>query len=90
MNVIPGGGLRTYDEKGVKQVALHGKTEKRGFTAVLGISADGFLLGTQAVWKEKTDALLPSADLEEAALQDIGLTFVSNSRNHWSSLKTME
>lgn len=88
--VIPGGGVRTYNDRGARQISLHGKEEKRGFTAVLGIAATGYLLGTQAVWKGKTDASLPAKHLREPVEEELGLCFESNPRNHWSSLDTMK
>lgn len=90
MIVIPGGNLRTYDEHGIHQVALLGKDEKRAFTAVLGISATGFLLGVQSIWKGKTDGSLPASHLRTCAEEEVGSTFASNERNHWSCLSSMK
>ncbi|RPA71453.1 hypothetical protein BJ508DRAFT_198713, partial [Ascobolus immersus RN42] len=90
MNVIPGGGLRTYDQLGARQVSLLGKEEKRGFTATLGVTADGQLLGAQSTWKGKTAASLPAVGLRFAAERDLGLTFVLNPKNHWSCLDTIK
>lgn len=44
--LVPGGNEKTYEIKGSSQVPLHGKKEKRAFTAVLLISAAGEVLPT--------------------------------------------
>lgn len=41
LQYCPTGGSYTYARKGVRDVALVGKDDKRGITAMLGISAAG-------------------------------------------------
>ncbi|RPA71999.1 hypothetical protein BJ508DRAFT_217471, partial [Ascobolus immersus RN42] len=89
VQLIPGARLRTYDVRGAKQVALHGKDDKRGFTVVLAIALTGYLLGTQSVWDGKTDDSLPSKGVRQPAEAE-GHTFVTNPKNAWSSLLTMK
>lgn len=47
-------------KKGVKQVLIHGKDEKRAFTAVLSGSCKGKVLPIQSVWKGATSVSLPT------------------------------
>jgi len=91
--LIPGGTQRTYDEKGIHQVALHGKEEKRAFTVVLITSANGSVLSVQAVWKGKSERSLPSLAVDKSRrteAESAGFRFVLNAKNHWSNLDTMQ
>lgn len=51
----------TWSQTGAKQVGMVGMDEKRAFTLVVGVVADGSLLPFQAVFVGKTKASIPSA-----------------------------
>lgn len=51
----------TWSQTGAKQVGMVGMDEKRAFTLVVGVTADGSLLPFQAVFVGKTMASVPSA-----------------------------
>jgi hypothetical protein len=57
---VPGNRM-TWSQTGAKQVGMVGMDEKRAFTLVVGVSADGSLLLFQAVFVGKTKASVPSA-----------------------------
>ena len=54
------GNRMSWAETGSKQVALVGMDEKRAFTLVVGVSADGTLLPFQTIFVGKTTTSLPS------------------------------
>jgi hypothetical protein len=85
--LVPGGSQKTYEEQGSRQVLIHGKEEKRAFTAVLATSNDGTVLPTQSIHKGKTPASLPSFD-RRAPAEAKGHRFRLNPSKHWSSLDT--
>jgi hypothetical protein len=91
--VLQQGSKLTYEKRGAKQVTTHGVEEKRAFTLLVGLSANGKLLPFQSIWGGKTAAslLAPDGDDWEAAT---GLEFrfeVSGiSRNYWSTEGTMK
>jgi len=64
--LIPGGTQCTYDEKGIRQVALYEKEEKWAFTVVLITSANGLVLSVQAVWKGKSERFLPALAVDKS------------------------
>jgi hypothetical protein len=82
----------TYAPKGLKQVEVIGKDEKRGFTVVVGISMSGEVLPFQAVYVGSTKHSLPTPDapgyLEATEL--LKFQFESGGTNHWSTLSTMK
>ena len=88
----PGSKL-TWAPRGSKQVSLIGADEKRAFTALLSISANGYALPIQAVFEGLTDKSCPNpvaphyADCIEA-----GFHFVPSEKkgNHWSNQRTMQ
>jgi hypothetical protein len=89
--LVPGGTQQTYEEQGVKQVLIHGKEEKRAFTAVLATSLDGSVLPSQSVWMGKTEQSLPSQNAnysQRNIAESEGHCFVLNPRKHWSSFQT--
>lgn len=47
--LVPGANNATYEKKGAKQVPIHGKDEKRAFTAVLSVSMSSKVLPIQSV-----------------------------------------
>jgi hypothetical protein len=57
---VPGNRM-TWSQTGAKQVGMVGMDEKRVFTLVVGVAADGSLLPFQAVFVGKTKASVPSA-----------------------------
>jgi hypothetical protein len=85
--LVPGGSQKTYEEQGSRQVLIHGKEEKRAFTAVLATSNDGTVLPTQSIHKGKTPASLPSIECRAPA-EAKGHRFSLNPSKHWSSLDT--
>lgn len=87
--LVPGANDATYEKKGSKQVPIHGKDEKRAFTAVLSVSMSGHVLPIQSVWKGATGRSLPTngASAEATAA---GHRFVFNKDSHWSSFTTTQ
>jgi len=89
IHLVPGGNQRTYEQKGSKQVSMHALEEKRGFTSLLAVTSEGLVLGTQSIWRGKTEKSLPKLHIRAAA-EDQGHIFSFNPSSHWSSLKTMQ
>lgn len=56
----PGNHL-TWSPTGAKQVSIVGLDEKRAFTLMVSVAADGTLLAFQAIYMGSTKLLLPSA-----------------------------
>ncbi|KZT31644.1 hypothetical protein SISSUDRAFT_963577, partial [Sistotremastrum suecicum HHB10207 ss-3] len=83
----------TWNERGVKQVTVSGKDEKRAFTLCVGVSASGEALPFQAVFAGKTKASCPSSQSPayESAMQR-GIQFVPSgvTGNYWSNQRTMQ
>lgn len=87
--LVPGGSQRTNEVQGSQQVAIHGKEEKRPFTVVVATSMDVKVLPTQSVYKGKTEVCLPGYKTSERPFAIAkGHRFVTNPKNHWSSLVT--
>jgi DDE superfamily endonuclease len=87
----PGSKL-TWAPRGSKQVSLIGADEKRAFTALLSISANGFVLPIQAVFEGLTEKSCPSpAAPHYADCIKAGFRFVPSEKkgNHWSNQRTM-
>lgn len=82
-----GGSKNTYKVKGAKQVPIHGKEEKRTFTAVLSVHFSGEVLATQSVWKGVSALSLPISKAFEEAIKR-GYQFRLNRHTYWSSLET--
>jgi hypothetical protein len=86
------GNRMSWAKKGSKQVALVGAEEKRAFTLLVSIAADGTALPFQAVYQGGTAKSLPSqyapnmADVNAAGMQ---LEF-SGTKTYWSNQKTMQ
>jgi len=89
IHLVPGGNQRTYDEKGCKQVSLHGLDEKRGFTSLVAITVAGTVLGTQSIWCGMTAASIPTLKACVDAEQS-GHIISWNPNSHWSSLTSMQ
>jgi hypothetical protein len=90
--VIQSQGKSTFAESGSKQVGVIGKEEKRAWTAVVGVSADGHVLPTQVVMKgkdrtrslpQRTDPMMNEADVR-------GFQWALNPDTYWSSFETMK
>jgi len=76
-----------YEVKGAKQVLSLGKEDKRQFTMLGSVAADGVLLPLQVVFQGKTGQVLPkNAATVIAASEGWHLT---HSANHWSTQETM-
>lgn len=58
--LVPGANDHTYEKKRAKQIPIHGKDEKRAFTAVLPGRQTGTVLPIQSVWKGATSRSLPT------------------------------
>lgn len=88
----PTGDMYTYEEKGSKQVGLHGKDEKRAFTSLLSMTAEGDLLPSQSIWPGSKAQSLPSADVRKP-LEELGHLFSlnpSDSKTHFSCFESMK
>ncbi|TFY75668.1 hypothetical protein EWM64_g8344, partial [Hericium alpestre] len=82
---------RTFEVEGSKQVSVVNKEEKRAWTAVVAVSANGDVLPTQIVMKGGTERSLPSSKSScYAEAKDLGFIFSYNPANYWSSLPLME
>lgn len=88
----PGSKL-TWAPQGSKQVSLIGADEKRAFTALLSINANGYALPVQAIFEGLTDKSCPSpAAAHYADCLEAGFHFVPSEKkgNHWSNQRTMQ
>jgi hypothetical protein len=85
------GTKTTWNEKGAKQVATVGQEEKRAFTLVPSIAADGTLLPMQAIYAGQSSRSLPnpsSPGYDEAI--DFGFRMrPSLTLTYWSTHETM-
>ena len=82
----------SWADTGSKQVAMVGMDEKRAFTLVVGVSADGTLLLFQTIFVGKTTMSLPSAaDLPKYSdAIKAGFKFKpSGTGTYWSNQSTM-
>jgi hypothetical protein len=86
------GNRMSWAETGSKQVGMVGMDEKRAFTLVVGVSANGTLLPFQAVYVGKTNTSLPSAadSPNYADAIKAGFKFeASGTGTYWSNQSTM-
>lgn len=88
---VPGNRM-TWSQTGAKQVGMVGMDEKRAFTLVVGVTADGSLLPFQAVFVGKTKVSVPSAtdspNYDDTI--DAGFKFeCSGTATYWSNQQTM-
>ncbi|THV03410.1 hypothetical protein K435DRAFT_835856 [Dendrothele bispora CBS 962.96] len=86
---------RTWDEKGARQVDIHGTDEKRAYTLCVASSADGDFLPFQQVWSGKSARSIPSKEaLGYWDARDAGFDFEwadsKKATSHFSTLKTMK
>jgi hypothetical protein len=88
---VPGNRL-TWAKSGSKQVGMVGMDEKRAFTLVVAVAADGTLLPFQAVFLGKTNTSLPSARDSQNYTDAIQACFkfeCSGNGTYWSNQQTM-
>lgn len=85
--LVPGANDATYKKKRIKQIPIHGKDEKRAFTAVLSVSMDGRVLPIQSVWKGATSKNLLTESASSEA-KSAGHRFAFNRETPWSSFLT--
>ena len=86
------GNRMTWAEIGSKQVGIVGMDEKRAFTLVVGVSADGTLLPFQTIFVGKTTTSLPSAADSPKYADAIRAGFKfepSGTGTYWSNQSTM-
>jgi len=76
----------TYEQKGVKSVAVLGADDKRQITACLAASLEGDLLPLQLIFTGTTTRCHPSP----TAASNAAMIHITHSANHWSSLETMQ
>lgn len=90
MIYVPGNRM-TWSQTGAKQVGMVGMDEKRAFTLVVGVTANGTVLPFQAVFVGKTKASVPSSDSANYAdTMNAGFQFAySGTATYWSNQKTM-
>ena len=86
------GDKMTWAELGAKQISLVGVDEKRAFTALISVGADGTMLPIQAIYAGKTDLSCPSPkSTNYQDLVDAGfLLEPSGTSTYWSNQKTMQ
>ncbi|THU92847.1 hypothetical protein K435DRAFT_671417 [Dendrothele bispora CBS 962.96] len=86
------GDKMTWDEQGSKQVDLVGGEEKRAFTAMVSVAADGTLLPFQAIYSGKSARSAPdksSPGYDEATQAGIRFEY-SGTATYWSNINTMK
>jgi hypothetical protein len=91
--VLGPGSKLTWAPRGSKQVTLIGKEEKRAFTVLLSICANGFTLPMQAVYEGLTDRSCPNLTAPHYTdCINAGFRFVPSEKkgNHWSNQQTMK
>ena len=59
IHLVPTGGARTWDTKGIKQVSVYGLEDKRQVTVVVSSAATGEVLPFQVVFQGLTSRALP-------------------------------
>ena len=86
------GNRMTWAATGSKQVELVGLEEKRAFTLLVSVAADGTLLPFQAVYQGSTKRTLPSPQApNHVDCMNAGFKFKSsNTKTYWSNQKTMQ
>ena len=86
---------KTYEKRGVEQVDIAAKDEKRAYTLCVATTANGDVLPFQQVWSGTTKALLPH-DIAEGMneARELGFHFASaaskKKTSHFSTFKTMK
>ena len=72
----------TYDKQGVKQVTMHGMTDKRQITMVASITHKGECIPPQLIYNSKTDRCHP----KDVIFDDGWL--IDHSESHWTTTET--
>ncbi|KAJ7027040.1 hypothetical protein C8F04DRAFT_1295668, partial [Mycena alexandri] len=87
----PGTGL-TWAERGAKQVSVVGVEEKRAFTLVVSVAADGSCVPWQVIYKGSSPRSRPDAWARgHKELTDLGFQFVSSGIDtYWANQATMK
>ncbi|TFY77878.1 hypothetical protein EWM64_g6135 [Hericium alpestre] len=85
----------TWNESGVKQVAVVGAEEKRAFTLMVGVTASGYVLPFQAIYKGKTILSLPVKAKSDrnswTRAHELDFCFEpSGTETYWSTITTMK
>ena len=81
----------TWTQTGSKQVAVVGMDEKRAFTLLVSVAADGTILPFQAIYQGKTKQSLPvvgAPNYNDAMESGFKLEF-SGTKTYWSNQETM-
>lgn len=81
----------TWTQTGLKQVAIVGMDEKRAFTLLVSVAADGTILPFQAIYQGKTKQSLPvvgAPNYNDAVEAGFKLEF-SGTKTYWSNQETM-
>ena len=86
------GNRMTWAPMGSKQVSLVGVDEKRAFTLLVSVSADGSLLPFQAIYSGMSDLSCPSTNAPHYTdCRTLGFRFdFSGTKTYWSNLNTMK
>jgi hypothetical protein len=85
------GNRMTWAQTGSKQVAVVGMDEKRAFTLLVSVAADGAILPFQAIFQGKTKLSLPAAsapNYDDALKARFKFEF-SGTKTYWSNQETM-
>ena len=85
------GNRMTWAQTGSKQVAVVGMDEKRAFTLLVSVAADGTILPFQAIFQGKTKLSLPAAsspNYDDAMKAGFKFEF-SGTKTYWSNQETM-
>jgi hypothetical protein len=85
------GNRMTWAPLGSKQVSLVGAEEKRAFTLLVSVVADGTILPFQAVYRGETERSCPSSNapcMENIKNAGFRLEF-SGTKTYWSNQQTM-
>jgi hypothetical protein len=92
--VVVLGNNRTYAKKGLKQVDIAGKDEKRAYTLCIATSAAGDCLPFQQIWGGASKKSLPKPSPQQTSAESKGIhfTFAQSEKtcSHFSTLKTMK
>lgn len=87
IHLIPTGGSRTYKKKGIRDVAVAGKDNKRQITAVVSSAANGGVLPLQLIFTGKTQRSIPAGKAAQEVVK-FDKWDLTASGNHWSNLET--
>jgi hypothetical protein len=87
------GNDHTYDEKGIKQIDITARDERRAYTLCVASTPTGILLPFQQVWGGQSSRSLPE-EVYRASAEKKGIHFAfaqsQKKTSHFSTLKTMK